>query len=148
VAGPADIKPTTLPANGFDDLVEEARAERVAFLDRMMGQWQSGVMRFDGPGETLLGTFQGERLIGICGLSIDPYLDNPRVGRLRHLFVGKAGRGKGIGSALVDAILAHARDHFVLVRLRTDADIRGAFYASFGFRPIDDDNATHQLRFG
>jgi len=104
--------------------------------------------RFDQPGEVLLGAFSGPQLLGLCGLNIDPYLENPRVGRLRHLFVAKAGRGKGVGSALVRAILTYAQDHFAIVRLRTDADMRGAFYASFGFRPIEDENATHQLRFG
>lgn len=141
------IRPIELPLDGFDDLVAEARAEHVAYLDRMKAEWHAGKTRFDQPGEILLGAFDGPVLLGVCGLSIYPYLDNPRVGRLRHLFVAGAGRGKGVGSALVDAILAHAQRHFTVVRLRTDPDIRGAFYASFGFRPIEDENATHQLRF-
>ena len=118
----------------------------MAFLDRMAAQWHSGEARFTKAGEILLGAFEGEKLVGVCGLTIDPYVESPGVGRLRHLFVGKAGRRQGVGSALVREILAHAAGHFAIVRLRTDADIRGAFYASFGFRPINDPNATHQLR--
>ena len=143
-----EIRPIELPIEGFDALVAEARDEHLAFLDRMKAEWHSGKGRFDQPGEILLGAFDGTKLLGVCGLNIDPYLDNPRVGRLRHLFVAKAGRSKGVGSALVRAVLAHAKGHFAIVRLRTDADVRGAFYASFGFRPIEDENATHQLRFG
>jgi len=146
LAGEFEIKPITLPTEGFDRLLGEARAERLAFLDRMLAEWQSGKTGFDKPGEILLGAYEEKTLIGICGLSVDPYLDNPRVGRLRHLFVAQAGRGRGVGTMLVNAILSGARDTFSIVRLRTDADVRGAFYASFGFRPIDDPNATHQMR--
>ena len=32
------------------------------------------------------------RLVGVCGLNVDPYLDDPSVGRVRHLYVLVAAR--------------------------------------------------------
>ena len=142
------IRSIQLPIQGFDTLMGEARADHIAFLDRMDAEWQAGKTRFSHEGEVLFGAFVEDQLVGVCGLNIDPYLNNPRVGRLRHLYVGRTWRSKGVGGALVEAILGHAKSHFAIVRLRTDEELRGAFYASFGFRPINDPNATHQLRFG
>lgn len=138
-------RPVRLPLEGFDVLQGEARLERLAFVDRLKAEWDSGKNRFAEPGEILIGAFVGETLVGLCGLNIDPYESDPALGRLRHLFVAKAGRGKGVGSALVNAILEHARGTFRAVRLRTDPDVRGSFYLSLGFKPIVDTNATHEI---
>lgn len=142
------VRPIDLPIAGFEELLLEARGERLAFLDRMSAEWQNGKARYDGAGEVLLGAFAGDELAGVCGLVKDPFLDNPKVGRLRHLYVGQSHRNKGVGSMLVRAILSRADGHFAIVRLRTEEEVRGAFYASFGFRPISDPHATHQIRFG
>lgn len=139
------IRPVALPLTGFEVLLAEARSERVAFLDRMKAEWETGANRFSQPGEVLLGAFDGDQLLGVCGLNIDPYEDDPAMGRLRHLFVAQAGRGRGTGKALVEAILKHARGRFSAVRLRTDPDIRGSFYESLGFHVISKPQATHEI---
>jgi len=57
--------------------------------------------RFYREGEILIGTFRGDRLLGISGLNRDPYVDDRRVGRLRHLYVAKNERCAGSGRVLV-----------------------------------------------
>ncbi len=114
-------------------------------MERLVSEWESGAMRFDGPGECLLGAFDGCDLIGIGGISRDPYLSAPNIGRLRHLYVRKAARRRGVGSALVDQLLAKGRAVFDDVRLRTDCAEAARFYLRKGFVPIDDPSASHRL---
>jgi hypothetical protein len=40
--------------------------------------------RFSRPGEALLIAERGGRWVGVCGLNVDPYLDDRRVGRDRR----------------------------------------------------------------
>lgn len=112
----------------------------------MEAEWESGTTRFDGKGEVLLGAYLGDALVGICGLNKDPYQKQGNVGRLRHLFVSEAGRGHGVGSALVRAILERAKGSFDVVRLRTDPDVRGRFYERLGFKRTSEPDATHAIR--
>jgi hypothetical protein len=46
------------------------------------------------PGEALFVARVGERVVGVCGLNVDPYTAEPRVGRVRHLTCrGSGGSG-------------------------------------------------------
>jgi hypothetical protein len=50
----------------------------------------------------------------------------------------------GIGRALLEAVIAHAKDHFDLLRVRTEA--ASDFYTARGFRrDVSDEEATHVL---
>ena len=89
----------------------------------------------------MLGAFRGDRLLGIGGLNRDPYINDPRAGRLRHLYVMKDERRAGIGRALVERILGHAGSNFDSVRLWTDR--AAAFYDSLGFDRVDGPKVTH-----
>jgi GNAT superfamily N-acetyltransferase len=133
------VRLTALPG-GFQALEDEAVTEGFAMITRLRTDWEGGV-RFDGPGELLLGAFRGGRLIGIGGLSRDPYLSDPRVGRLRHLYVMAGQRGTGTGRGLVVHLLAHAAGHFNSVRLWSAR--AGAFYEALGFLRVDGPKVTH-----
>ena len=137
----------TLAAD-LDPLVAEADAEGHLFMRRLCDAWDRHENRFDRPGELLLTARIDGRLVGIGGLNIDPYAQADHVGRLRHLYVTRAARRLGVGTLLVRHILAQAKPHFSIVRLRTDSPDAAAFYARLGFQPTDERDATHIIRIG
>lgn len=147
---------TIRPFDGIEDaaftaLADDARAEGHRFLDRMRAEWQSGTNRFDRPGELVAGAWLEGTLAGIVGRNIDPHSHDPRVGRLRHLYVRRDMRGRGIGAALVRAALADAGVHFSAIRVRMGADhgAAAALYNTLGFaRVAGDPFATHALTLG
>jgi len=88
------------------------------------------------PGGELLLAKQGDHVLG-C-IAFKP-LDPPRVAEIKRLFVRPQARGKGVGKALVAAILKTAQDRgYAEVKLDTLAQMKDAIalYTSFGFEPI------------
>ena len=145
---PILIEPATTLGPDLDPLLAEADAAGYFFVRRLRDAWMSGENRFDRAGEILLtGRIDGQ-LVGIGGLNIDPFARAEQVGRLRHLYVASHARRLGVGRALVRHILATAKPHFTIVRLRTDAPDAAAFYVRVGFQPTDQPDATHILRIG
>lgn len=106
----------------------------------------SGTNRFDRPGEALLGAWADGRLVGVCGLNVDPYAGQDGVGRVRHLYVLSACRGLGVGRRLTAEVVALARGRFDTLRLRTSNPAAARLYEALGFRPcVDVANATHVM---
>jgi GNAT superfamily N-acetyltransferase len=131
-------------APSFERLVVASEREGFEFVRRLEREWHSGANRFDRPGEVLLAGFLAGELAAIGGLNIDPYLSDPDVGRVRHVFVAPGCRDAGVGSALVRAILAAGVPHFSRIRLRTANPRSNTFYERLGFqRLVDDPTATH-----
>ncbi|MGH3649246.1 MAG: GNAT family N-acetyltransferase, partial [Acidimicrobiia bacterium] len=103
--------------------------------------------RFDLPGEVFLEVRRGGRLVALGGLNRDPYLDDPSVGRIRHVYVHPDARDTGVGHALVTALVEHARDGFARVRLRAGPPCAGYFYVALGFVTTPgEENSTHELK--
>jgi GNAT superfamily N-acetyltransferase len=147
-----DVRKIELPVEGLDVLLREASAEGFAFLDRLQQDWADGTNRFCGKGEAFYGVFEREisgqdHLVAIGGLSLDPYVNSTRVGRLRRIYVRPTFRRQGIGAELVAAMLADAHRSFQCVRLRAENAGAARLYESFGFQACVDQNATHLLRF-
>ena len=114
-------------------------------MERLRDEWLSGRNRFDGPGEAFFVASIDQRMVGVCGLNVDPYANDPSVGRVRRLYVAPGARRKGAGRALVAAAIAQARVSFRKVTLRTDADL---FFKAVGFERVEGvEAATHQLVF-
>ncbi|MBT1263707.1 GNAT family N-acetyltransferase [Pseudomonas sp. VS40] len=132
---------THLPAEVFT-LEKEAVAEGFRFLTRLISEWQSGTNRFNAPGECLMAAYSNQRVIGIGGLSVDPYTQ-PDTARLRRVYVAPAARNQHVGQALVKALVAQATLHFQTVRLSTDTSGGDAFYLRCGFTRTEDVHATH-----
>jgi GNAT superfamily N-acetyltransferase len=128
-------------------LIAEADAQGHRFLQKLTEEWVSGANRFDGPGECFLGVYREGRLIGVGGLNRDPYAAG-KAGRLRRLYILEAARRTGTGTALVEQLIATARAHFDLVRLRTDCPSAARFYRQLGFSEIAAGDATHQRATG
>jgi GNAT superfamily N-acetyltransferase len=73
-------------------------------------------------------------------------VSDPRVGRVRRLYVAVASRRLGVGSVLVRCIIDDARAVFGLLRLRTRNPVAATFYESHGFVPVaGEDACTHRL---
>jgi GNAT superfamily N-acetyltransferase len=133
------------PWRRISELALESRDEGFEFLDRMQREYEIGHARFDGEGETLLGAIQNSILLGICGLTRDVYGTDPRVGRVRHLYVRRDSRRRGIGRLLLSEVESRARAHFAALVLRTDSPTAALFYEALGYEALHPSGkATHR----
>jgi GNAT superfamily N-acetyltransferase len=134
---------------GLASLAEAAGDEGYLFLARLQDEWASGAMRFADPGECLFVAEIGDGLVGISAICRDPYQLDPNVGRLRHVYVDKPFRSRGIARALIRACLACSGTKFRVIRLSTPTlnPMAGRLYEQLGFQPIaaDGERATHTL---
>ena len=131
----AIIRLHELPSDRLAGLVAEAEAAGHRFVRRLVNEWESGSNRFARPGEAFFAAVADGRVVGVCGLNIDPYLTDRHVGRVRHLYVLAESRRRGIGRRLVAEVIAAARGRFDRLRLRTESEAAARFYEALGFRP-------------
>lgn len=137
----------TLDLAAIQPLVEENTAEGWLFLGKAVLAYEDGRNRFEKPGEALFIARQDNVIIGLGGLNVDPYLGDPRIGRVRHVHVLKAWRGHGVGHLLLASIMNHARQEFKLLTLRTSNPVADRFYRKLGFVSVPAiNNATHHLQ--
>ncbi|WP_137177923.1 GNAT family N-acetyltransferase [Roseomonas sp. AR75] len=129
----------------FGELAADALADSQKMLEVLREDWESGTQRFDGPGAALFAAYAGDALLGLGGLTRDPYLQDS-AGRVRRLYVRRASRGHGAGRALVEAIIAGAAEAgWPRVRVRAPASAF-RFYERCGFlRAVGERAATHVL---
>ena len=138
------VRITDFKLSALQGLRAESVHEGFSFVDRLCAEWVSGANRFDAPGEALFLAVNDGQVVGVCGLNCDPYAHDPLVGRVRRLYVSRAHRHRGIGRALLEAVVACARGHFNLLRVRTEA--AGDFFTAQGFRHIaSGTEVTHVL---
>lgn len=138
-----DFRPLVLPDAELETLMGEAEEEGFGFIRRLQDDWDSGTNRFDALGEDLLGAWRGGRFVAVGGLNVDPFADDPRVARLRHLFVRVDERRQGVGRRIVNRLLAAAAGRFDVVRLRTDSEAAARLYEKIGFVRTDESPTTH-----
>jgi ribosomal protein S18 acetylase RimI-like enzyme len=125
-------------------LVAESEQAGLTFVRRLAEEWASGRNRFDRPGEAFVAATLDGQIVGVCGLSIDPYTSAPRVGRVRHLYVPVEHRHLGVGRQLVVEIIRVARDSFETLRLRTNNPAAARLYELTGFRRCEGEHdCTH-----
>jgi GNAT superfamily N-acetyltransferase len=136
-------RPYDLPMGSFAALIAESEQSGFRFVRRLANEWAGGTNRFDKPGEALLAAWVGGQLVGVCGLNIDPYAGDDRVGRVRRLYVLARYRRLGIGGRLVEAVVRAARGRFISLRLRTESPAATAFYERLGFRRVELPDCTH-----
>ena len=145
-----EIQPLlTPPWQQLTPLIEASTAEGFRFLARLKEKYLTGQKCFNAPGETLLGAYHQAELLGVCGLTQDPYSNDPHIGRIRHLYIRPSNRGHGIGSQLVRAIEQQATRTFTSLVLRTDSEAASRFYLALGYEPTPESTtATHRLAIG
>jgi len=135
-----------LPVDGLSELIEESERSGFRLVRRLVDEWRAGSNRFDRAGEILLAATLDARLLGVCGLNVDPYAADDRIGRVRHLYVLASWRRHGVGGQLVEEIIRRATGHFDVLRLRTQNPQAAGFYERLGFRrAFDDQFATHVM---
>jgi GNAT superfamily N-acetyltransferase len=127
-------KITDLDLDALRGLRDENSREGFRFIERLCEEWVSGANRFNASGEALFIAVANDEVVGVCGLNRDPYAGHPRIGRVRRLYVIPAHRRHGVGRALLGAVVACARGHFSLLRVRTEA--ADEFYRTQGFRRV------------
>ena len=66
-------------------LATEAQTEGYRFVKRAIDEWKNGINAFSKKGEILFGVFLSSVCVGIGGLNVDPYIDDPNIGRIRHV---------------------------------------------------------------
>ncbi|WP_368414026.1 GNAT family N-acetyltransferase [Falsiroseomonas sp.] len=134
---------------GFEELAADALADGHRVLEVLREDWDSGALRFERPGEALFAAYAGSALLGVCGVTPDPYVQDEQTGRMRRLYVRRAARRHGAGRDLLRAIAAEARGHgWVRLRLRAPP-AAFAFYEACGFlRAVGEPAATHSFALG
>jgi GNAT superfamily N-acetyltransferase len=142
------VQKIRLPVPGMDVLSAEARNQGHRFVDKLLDEWTSAKNRFDAPGEVLCGYLDQGLLVAVGGLTHDPFVNELDTARIRRVYVRSAWRNKGVGRALVTALVDHARTNFHCIRLRTENDEAARLYERIGFSTINDPDATHILCFG
>lgn len=140
------LRETELPVEAMSPLVDAAGREGYSFVVRMLRDWSSGKNRFKDRGEAFFAAWEHSTVLGVCGLNIDPFLKDPQVARLRHLYVMPAHRGRGTGAELCRRAVAYAKPTFTRVRLRTPNAKPDPFYEHLGFaRVFGDPKTTYEI---
>jgi ribosomal protein S18 acetylase RimI-like enzyme len=135
---------TDLSSLDLDPLLETSKHEGSSIVTRLVEEFASGVNRFDRPGEALFGAFIGSLLVGVSGLNIDPYLNQPWTGRVRHLYILPDFRRRGIASELVGRVIEAAQGTFTRLTLYTNNPHADLLYQSLGFcTTTDQQYVTH-----
>lgn len=128
------IRPVAnLDLTAIAPLVAESLEEGWTFIERLSREYESGVNRFDQEGEVLFAAIDQGTVVGVCGLNQDPYLGDPAVGRVRHLYVLKSHRKLGLARSLVSLVMDAGRGRFHTLTLRTENPVAAALYCSLGF---------------
>lgn len=142
---PLLITAITPNAPGFAALRGESLTQNYNMLRRLAENWQSGENRFNAPGEKLLGAFIRGQLVGVCGLNIDPFSQQPRVGRIRHLYIAENRRRQGIAHRLLVSVITDSGASFDFLNTHAPSTA-WSFYENLGFRPVyDEPRVTHRL---
>jgi len=134
-----------LPTQEFTEILAESKMAGFRAIERLVTDWETGINRFDRPGEALFIARQSNRIFGVCGLNRDPYTDSSQIGRVRRLYVMQDSRRQGIGQILVNRVIEVAKLSFDRLHVRTTNPIAAQFYQSLGFMPCHDEAATHTL---
>jgi len=122
-----------LPLASLEALLAESERAGLGLVRRLVDEWVNGTNRFDGRGEGFFVARADGQLVGVCGLNVDPYAADQRVGRVRHLYVLARYRRQGIGRRLVAEVIEAARGGFDTLRLRTANPAAARLYEALGF---------------
>ena len=120
-----------------------SEAEGFRFLRRFENEWHANVDYVTSNANLFLGAVVKDQLVAVGGITRDPYVQDPAIGRVRHMYVHPAHRRRGIGRALLGELERYACTRFRQLRIRTDTGAAAAFYVASGFTPVDDPTATH-----
>jgi GNAT superfamily N-acetyltransferase len=126
-------KVTSLKTDELKNIIDDSLSDGYKFVKRLVDEFENGSNKFDKNGESLYVAIDGDDIIGVGGLNIDPYREESDVGRVRHLYVLRKNRGHGVGKKLLRIIIEEAQKHFRILTLSTDNPIADKLYRDAGF---------------
>lgn len=138
-------KISDLPVQELSEMLVESQMAGFRAIDRLIKDWMTEVNRFDRLGEVLLLAWQADRVVGVCGLNQDPYVNLNKIGRVRRLYVMQDSRRQGIGRMLIHQIIRAAKPSFDGLHVRTTNPVAAQFYRAIGFTTCNDKLVTHAL---
>ncbi len=124
---------------------EVAEQEGYNILNHLVIDYESGKNRFDKEGEKLSGFVLDNMIMASCGLNIEP--TDTEYGRIRRLYVLPEYRNRGIGTDLVNHLIAYARNHYKGIVVNIGTLPINRFYESKGFSSVNNPSFTHLLLF-
>lgn len=121
---------SSLPA-GFEVLRHAADDEAFNMLATLAREWAAGTNRFDRPGEALVAAYDGDLLVGMGAMSLDPYVEDAL--RMRRFYVARPYRRRGVGRLLAAALLDRPEVGARKVTLNAPHAEAARFWESLGF---------------
>jgi len=140
-------KITDIRSAGLDQILTESQKNGYGMIERLITEWESGATDFSGENEAYFAYEKHGEVLGVGGINEEPYLRIKEYGRMRHLYVLKKWRRKGVGREIVSATIEFAKDHYNLMTLMTPKDgSADVFYESLGFKKCDSlERVSHTL---
>ncbi len=140
-------KITDIRSAGLDEILTESKECGYGMIERLITEWESGITDFSNKNEAYFAYEEYGKILGIGGINEEPYLRIKEYGRMRHLYVLKTWRHRGIGKEIVRATIEFAKAYYELVTLMTPKDgSADAFYESIGFKKCDSlERVSHTL---
>jgi GNAT superfamily N-acetyltransferase len=129
----------------FAGLRRAAEAEGHRHMSRLQAEFDSGVQRFSLEGEALLAAYLDGEFVGIAGLTEEPEAPG-EARRLRRLYVLPRARHRGVGTAMVGALLNEALGHVPLATAHAGSPDAARFWEALEFRPVEGRAWSHELR--
>ena len=128
----------------IEELRNESKKEGYNLIERLINDFISGKNKFNRLGEVLIVYEVGGKIIGVCGLNVDPA--NLERGRIRRLYVLPQYRNKGIGRKLVRELINYSTKNFKSVSVNIGDLKISKFYEELGFKKHNkEEGITHLL---
>jgi len=124
-------------------ILRDSRSEGLNLVNRLLIDFQSGVNRFDAPGEALFAYLSGYSVAAVAGLNREPDESFEKAGRIRRLYVVPEFRGQGLGRNLIAMITTLAQSNFNVLTVNVGKLDACGFYEHLGFTQIDHPSVTH-----
>ena len=103
----------------IDALAAESLQEGFQFATRWRDAVSAAATTPDDAHQFFLGVFDGDALVAVGGVTRDPYVDEPGLGRVRPVSVAASARRRGFGRRLLASLESRARPAYSSLRLRT-----------------------------
>lgn len=140
------IKVLDIEDHDLKKLVFDSKLEGYGFVERLVDEYTQGNNVFKLDNELLLvGVDEYGVILAVGAIQKDPYLDDSRIGRIRHVFVHSSYRHMGIATTVVNALVEFGREHFDIIRLRVSEEEVSPFYEGLGFVSVESESASHQF---